>query len=162
MPGIVVALGEFSTDRLRAAVQKLVHLCSHRSEAVSLSAELALGWAGPPERIDSRVWADQAGHEVHVWRYGHAFKDAATPQPIDAAQILRDYMSEGIKACYEYEGGFVIVVADLRLQRLYVVPDRLSTQPLYYTRSGDGFVIGPEVKALYAAGCGWVSRSPNM
>ena len=158
MPGIVVALGEFSTDRLRAAVQKLVHLCSHRSEAVSLSAELALGWAGPPERIDSRVWADQAGHEVHVWRYGHTFKDAATPQPIDAAQILRDYMSEGIKACYEYEGGFVIVVADLRLQRLYVVPDRLSTQPLYYTRSGDDIVVAPEVKALSTV----IARAPTL
>ena len=158
MPGIVVALGGFSTDRLRAAVQKLVYVLSHRSEAVSLSAELAIGWAGPRERIDSQTWADEPGHEVHVWRYGHTFKDAATPQPIDAAQILRDYMSEGIKACYEYEGCFVIVVADLRLQRLYVVPDRLSTQPLYYTRAGDDIVIGPEVKALSTV----IARAPTL
>lgn len=158
MPGIVVTLGGFSIDRLRTALAKLVNLPSHRSGAVTLSAELALGWAGPRERIDSQTWADESGREVHVWRYGHTFLDAATPQPIDAAQILRDYMSEGIEACYEYEGCFVIVVADLGQQRLYVVPDRLSTQPLYYTRAGDDIVMGPEVKALSTV----MARAPTL
>jgi hypothetical protein len=158
MPGIVVAVGGFATDRLRAAVQKLVYLPSHHSEAVALSAELAIGWAGPRERIERQTWTGEPGHEVHVWRYGHTFKDAGQPQPISAAQILRDYMSEGIEACYAYEGAFVIVVADLRLQRLYVVPDRLCTQPLYYTRAGDDIVIGPEVKAL----CTVIARAPTL
>jgi hypothetical protein len=109
MPGIVVAVGGFATDRLRAAVQKLVYLPSHHSEAVALSAELAIGWAGPRERIERQTWTGEPGHEVHVWRYGHTFKDAGQPQPISVAQILRDYMSEGIEACYAYEGAFVIV-----------------------------------------------------
>lgn len=158
MPGIVVALGGFSIDRLRAAVKKLVNLPSHRSEAVNLSAELAIGWAGPRERIDSQSWAGEPGDEVHVWRYGHTFKDAVPPQPISAAQILQDYRSKGIKVCHEYDGCFVIVVADLRQQRLYVVPDRLCTQPLYYTRVGDDIVIGPEVKALSTV----TARAPTL
>ena len=138
---------------------KLVNLPSHRSEAVTLSAELlALGWAGPRERIECQTWAGEPGQEVHVWRYGHTFADAVPPEPISAAQILRDYMSVGIEACYEYEGCFVIVVADLRQQRLYIVPDRLCTQPLYYTRAGDDIVIGPEVKALSTV----IAKAPTL
>ena len=79
MPGIVVAVGGFSTDRLRAAVQKLVYLPSHHSEAVALCAELAIGWAGPRERIERQTWTGEPGHEVHVWRYGHTFKEAVQP-----------------------------------------------------------------------------------
>ena len=148
MPGIVVALGGYSIERLRAALTKLVHLPSQHSQAVRLTAELAMGWASPRERIECHSWTAAPGREVHVWRYGHTFKDAVPPRPIGAAQILRDYLATGIQACFEYEGCFVIVVADLRLQRLYVVPDRLCSQPLYYTRNGDDIVIGPEVKAL--------------
>lgn len=123
MPGMVVALGQLPIGRLQAAVQKLVHVSTHRCDVISLSAQLALGWAGPQERVDNRSGGDESGHEVHVWRYGHTFKDGVQPHSIDAAEILRDYLSRGVEACYDYEGSFVIVIADLRLQRLYVVPD---------------------------------------
>jgi len=158
MPGVFVAVGEFSRERLSAAVKKLENAPAHRSEITTISPHLAVGWAGPQECIDHQGWATKAGDEVYVWQYGHACK--ATPQParIRAAEILGDYMSHGVETCYAYEGSFVILIVDLRLQRLYVVPDRLCTQPLYHARAGDAIVLGPEVKAL----CTAIGTAPSL
>ena len=151
MPGILIALGAFPLERVRAATEKLQHIPSHSSKSINISPELAISWIGAPGQGEFQSWSAAPGHEVHVCRYGHTFKDGAQPAAIGASQIVRDYVSSGVEACYEYEGSFVIVILDTRVQRLYVVPDRLCTQPLYYMRNGDDIVIGPEVKALATA-----------
>jgi hypothetical protein len=150
MPGILVAVGGISIERMRAATKKLAHVPTHESSVDTISSELAIGWAGPPGRVESHAWTADPGKEVYVWRFGHSFKGGGQPAPIGAPGILRDYMSAGVAACFEYEGSFVIVIADKRDNRLYVVPDRVCSQPLYYTRHGEQVVIGPEVKALAA------------
>ena len=147
MPGVVVAVGGFASQRFQAATQKLAHIPAHASEALAIAPGIAIGWAGFRERADSRVWSGPTG-DVYVLRYGHTLKDGVPPRAIAAADIVRSYLADGIASCFDYDGSFVIVVIDQRSQRLYVVPDRLSTLPLYYTSNGDAIVIGPEVKAL--------------
>ncbi len=151
MPGLVVAVGDLSFERVRGATNKLAHLPAHRSSTVSIGAELAIGWAGLPGCARSCLWKDAHGRAIHVWHYGHTFTDARAPTHVDAALIMGDYLQDGIESCFDYEGSFVIVIADMRANRVHVVPDRLCSQPLYYTRKGDDVVIGPEVKALTAA-----------
>lgn len=151
MPGIAVAVGSIALERFRSAVRKLEHIPAHRSYATSIGPELAIGWAGSPERLQSQSWRDGQGGHVDLWRYGHTFRDGVKPGPVDASEILRAYLDGGIEACFDYEGSFSIVVADTRSNRLYIVPDRLGTHPLYYTRRGDDIVIGPEVKVLATA-----------
>jgi hypothetical protein len=146
MPGLLVAIGDFPGERVRAAACKLAHVPTNRFDASVVRPDLTVGWAGQRERLDR---ASSSG-EIHVWRYGHTFKDGVRPAPVAAEEILADYLARGVEACFEYEGSFVIVIADLRRAKVYVVPDRLCTQPLYYTRDGDRVVIGPEVKALGA------------
>jgi hypothetical protein len=146
MPGLLVAIGDFPVATVRAAAHKLAHVPTNRFDANAVRPDLAVGWAGQRERIDR---ASAAG-ELHVWRYGHTFRDGARPSILGAAEILRDYQERGVEGCFDYEGSFVIVVADLRKARVYVVPDRLCTQPIHHTRDGDRLVIGPEVKALGA------------
>jgi hypothetical protein len=150
MPGILIKVGDLSFERFERGVEKLRHLRFHAGEAQRLSPELAIGWAGPQERVQHCSWPADTGAEVHVWRYGHTFVGGARPAAIGAAEILRDYLAGGVSACCEYEGAFVIVIADQRAGRLYVVPDRLCTQPVHYERRADCIVIGPEVKALAA------------
>lgn len=150
MPGLVLAVGNVPFERFRAATAKLEHIPSHRSHAVQIVPGLSIGWAGMPERAEHCAGEGEAG-DVHVWRYGHSFADDRAPATVGAQHILSDYLTRGIEACFDYDGSFVIVIADLRSRRIYVVPDRLSTLPLNYARRGDDIAVGPEVKAVTSA-----------
>ena len=112
---------------------------------------LAVGWVGPAHRIDRHAWRAESGDGVHVWQYGHVFRERPQRARLAATDTLCDYMAAGATAIHEYEGSFVVVVADLRCQKVYVVPDRLCTNQTYFTTRGDSVVIGPEVKSLCAA-----------
>jgi hypothetical protein len=148
MPGIVVALRESAVERVRAAVRKLAHLPAHQSGVFSISSKLTIGWAGPPQWIASHAWKGESGEQLHLWRFGQVFRREPAPAAVQASEILSDYVSAGIDSCCDYEGSFVIVIADMGIGSVYVVPDRLCTQPLYYTCEGDDIVVAPEVKAL--------------
>lgn len=150
MPGVVVAVGDVAFDRFEAATRKLAHISAHAAWSKRLAPHIAIGWSGFRERADFHSWTSSSG-DVHVLRYGHTIKDLAPPIAITAGDILRDYLDGGIARCFEYEGSFQIVVVDERNNRLYVVPDRLSTQPLYHTSQGASVALGPEVKALSTA-----------
>jgi hypothetical protein len=147
MPGVAVAVGSFEPERFSAAMRKLAHIPAHTSRAIHVAPGLAIGWAGFEKRADIAA-ANSASGEVQVLRYGHSFKDDDTPRPVVADDILREYLAGGVAACVDYDGSFIIVIVDRRSQKLFVVPDRLSTQPLYYATRGNDIVIGPEVKAL--------------
>jgi asparagine synthetase B (glutamine-hydrolysing) len=150
MPGLVVAVGKIPLERFRGATRKLQHMPSHACAVEGVASNLLIGACAPASHVQTA--ASRGGeHPVHVWCYGHIFKDAERPLIVRAEDILRDYLVAGVDACFEYDGSFVIVIADLPKQRVFVVPDRLSTQPLYFARRGDEFVIAPEVKAIAAA-----------
>ncbi len=151
MPGLVVAAGNIPFECFRAATKKLQHLASNASAAASVEPGVAVGWAGPAQHVQAIAWQAESPNAVYVWRYGHTFKDGVRPAAVGAADILQDYLASGIESCFELDGSFVIVVVDLGRRRLYIVPDRLSTQPLYYTRKGNDIVVAPEVKAISAA-----------
>jgi asparagine synthase (glutamine-hydrolysing) len=46
------------------------------------------------------------------------------------------------------EGMFAIVIADLKLEKLYIFRDRVGKKPLYYCRNKTGFYFASEIKAL--------------
>lgn len=151
MPGLVVAAGSVPLERFRAATKKLQHIPSHACAAFEVAPGIGVGWAAPAHHVQTASWESEVGNAVHVWRYGHTFEDATRPLVVGAHEILQSYLAGGVESCFELDGSFVIVIADLRRGRLYVVPDRLSTQPLYYVRKGGDIVIAPEVKVISAA-----------
>ena len=147
MPGVVIAIGDVAVERFEAAARKLAHIPAHTSQSLQLGRGVAIGWAGFSERADCASARSPAG-AVHVLRYGHSFKDVTPPRSMSATDILSDYLDGGVGRCCDYDGSFQIVIVDERNRRLYVLPDRLSTQPLYHSQQGGAIVIGPEVKAL--------------
>ena len=148
MPGIVVGIGGNPLESVHAATRQLAHVPWHATGAAGIASQLALGWSGFSQSFDSKSWSAGAGREVQVWRYGHTFAARPSPHAIGASEILRDYLNGGVDACCDYDGSFVVAIADTRTQRLYVVPDRLCTHPLYYAEDGSRVAIGPEVKAI--------------
>lgn len=158
MPGIVVGIGNDSLERVHAASRQLAHVPWHATSAASIAPQLALGWSGFPSSFDSHSWSAGAGREVHVWRYGHTFRVDPSPRAMGAKEILCDYLDGGVEACCDYDGSFVIAIADTRTQRLYIVPDRLCTQPLYYAADDSRIAVGPEVKALATV----LGRTPTL
>jgi hypothetical protein len=148
MPGIVVGIGGAPLDGVHAASRQLAHVPWHATNAVGILPQLALGWSGFPQSFDAKSSSAGAGHDVHVWRYGHMFRAGPAPHAVAADEILRDYLDGGVDACCNYEGSFVVAIVDTRTQRLYIVPDRLCTQPVYYAVDGPRVAVGPEVKAL--------------
>jgi hypothetical protein len=148
MPGIVLGLGSVPLERVRAATRQIAHVPWHSMDATRVDSAISLGWVGMRASLDSHVWKPGSESEVIVWKYGHTFKDGSAAGAIGAAHILTEYLQGGVDACCDYDGSFVIVIADARLRRLYLVPDRVCSQPIYYAECGRSLAIAPEVKAV--------------
>jgi asparagine synthase (glutamine-hydrolysing) len=71
----------------------------------------------------------------------------------DTEVILQLYLKRGIEAVQALEGMFGICLYDPRIQKVYLIRDRLGVKPLYYYETDSLFAFGSEIKAILAGVC---------
>lgn len=68
----------------------------------------------------------------------------------DTEVILAAYAAWGTKAFARLDGMFALALYDTRTQELLLARDPLGKKPLYWSRQGNVFAFGSELKALHA------------
>jgi asparagine synthase (glutamine-hydrolysing) len=68
----------------------------------------------------------------------------------DSEVVLHAFAAWGLGMLDKLNGMFALAVWDTELKRLHLIRDRYGVKPLYYTRVGDMFAFGSEVKAILA------------
>lgn len=74
---------------------------------------------------------------------GHKFQTSS-----DTEVLLKIYQQFGPAGLSKLNGQFVFAVWDKKREELFIARDRVGIRPLYYTRTGNTFVFGSEIKAL--------------
>lgn len=70
----------------------------------------------------------------------------------DTEVVLKLYELKGIEFLELLNGDFAISIFDKRLQKFFVIRDRLGVKPLYFYWKAGKLVYGSEIKALLASG----------
>jgi asparagine synthase (glutamine-hydrolysing) len=65
----------------------------------------------------------------------------------DTEVVLRAFEEWGPSCVERFNGMFAFAVWDTRARELVIARDRFGIKPVYYTKVGDSFVFGSEVKA---------------
>ncbi len=68
----------------------------------------------------------------------------------DTEVILAAYLKWGISCVERFNGMFAIALYDRRVQKVYLVRDRIGKKPLYYWQDGDNLVFASELKPIMA------------
>lgn len=78
---------------------------------------------------------------------GHRFRTGS-----DSELLVHLYEEHGTGCLRFLRGEFAFVLLDESADRLFLACDRFAIKPLHYARSGGGWIIASEVKALIAMG----------
>ncbi|MEO8760842.1 MAG: asparagine synthase (glutamine-hydrolyzing) [Bacteroidia bacterium] len=70
----------------------------------------------------------------------------------DTEVVLKLYEKFGINFIKELNGDFAISIFDKRINKLYLLRDRVGVKPLYYYQDADKFVFASEIKSILGAG----------
>jgi asparagine synthase (glutamine-hydrolysing) len=86
-------------------------------------------------------------HEIRVEleARGHHFTSRT-----DSEVIVHGYEEWGADCLSRFNGMFAFALWDARLQRLWLVRDRIGVKPLFYAIGSDGIRFGSEIKAVIA------------
>jgi asparagine synthase (glutamine-hydrolysing) len=76
----------------------------------------------------------------------------------DTEVILQLYCQKGLDAIRNLEGMFAIFLYDPRIQKVYLIRDRLGVKPLYYYHAQGDFFFASEIKAILVG----LSERPNL
>src|SRR5262245_42051691 len=76
---------------------------------------------------------------------GHQFRSRT-----DSEVIVHGYEEWGPDCLSRFNGMFAFALWDARVQRLWLVRDRIGVKPLFYAIGPDGIRFGSEVKAVIA------------
>jgi asparagine synthase (glutamine-hydrolysing) len=68
----------------------------------------------------------------------------------DSEVVLNAYAEWGERALDRFNGMFALAIWDKRERALFLARDRYGIKPLYYTRQGNVFLFGSEIKAILA------------
>jgi len=153
--GIVQSHGKEASGSLEEAIRRLSHLDGYISKQMRLgSTRIAQVWRD--SRGVEADWSFDGAYEsgaaggVAIFVTGHVLLDGDPPRRLYAADIMATYKKDGIVPAADYNGAFVVVVADLQRRRLFVYNDRLGTLPVHYTHADGMFCFAPEAKAVFA------------
>ena len=145
MAGIAGVVGPSEGAAFTTGVSLLVH---HESfEAVSIVDAPACRLAVVQQRASpvGHAWQPHGGVGVVV--YGSPLYEERTGV-VPAAEVLTSYLDEGLRSITELDGGFTVVVLDLRMRRLLIVNDRMATHSVQYASTGTSFAFAPEAKSV--------------
>ncbi|OJV50457.1 MAG: asparagine synthase (glutamine-hydrolyzing) [Bacteroidetes bacterium 43-16] len=78
----------------------------------------------------------------------------------DTEVILKAYQQWGIDMVSKLNGMFAIVIADLRLQKTFLIRDRLGIKPLFYAATGSHITWCSEIKGILKAE--WIKPEMSM
>ena len=151
MAGVVgvVSAAPVAAD-LEAGLRSLCHAPWFEWQVVLDTPNLSLGFVHrPQDGVADHAFDDDTG--VGVVLYGWALLREPSWRRLDAAAVLGLYLEDGVEALCRLDGGFLVVVADLRGRRLLIVNDRTATVPLQYREEDGLFAFAPEAKAIHAA-----------
>jgi asparagine synthase (glutamine-hydrolysing) len=85
---------------------------------------------------------------VELEAMGHKFNSQT-----DSEVVLKAFAHWGCKSLLKFNGMFAFAVWDKKKQELTLARDRYGIKPLYFSRVGDTFLFGSEIKAILANGC---------
>ncbi len=71
----------------------------------------------------------------------------------DSEVILYAFAQWGLKAIERFNGMFAFAIWDQAQKQLTLARDRFGVKPLYYTKIGDTFLFGSEIKTILAHPC---------
>ena len=69
----------------------------------------------------------------------------------DTEVLLKLYELKGIDFLHQLNGDFAISILDKKLNKLFVIRDRLGVKPLYYYQNENDFFYASEIKSILAA-----------
>lgn len=70
----------------------------------------------------------------------------------DTEVILKLYERDGINFIHQLNGMFAIAIYDKRIEKLYLIRDRVGVKPLYYYQDHEKLYFGSEIKSIIQAG----------
>ena len=164
MCGIAGIIGSFDKASGQELIQKMLSVIEHRGPD-SNGYWARDGFAFGMQRLsiidlkggDQPIWDHESG--VGIVLNGEIYNFKKLKAPIEAAGItfhthsdteviLQLYLQKGIEAIHDLEGMFGICLYDPRVQKIFLVRDRLGVKPLYYYHNQGNFVFGSEIKSI--------------
>ncbi|WP_010304047.1 asparagine synthase (glutamine-hydrolyzing) [Candidatus Odyssella thessalonicensis] len=166
MCGIAGIIGNFDQLSGEALIKKMLRVIEHRGPD-SNGFWVRDGFAFGMQRLsiidltggDQPIW-DKSGVGIvfngEIYNFRHLRASLEQEGIVfhthsDTEVILRLYLRKGIEAIQELEGMFAICLYDPRIEKVYLVRDRLGVKPLYYYHHTDNFVFGSEIKSIHEA-----------
>lgn len=149
MPGVVGMIrvdGQPAT--VTAALQKLHHFPTYRSEKICPSREVALGVVYCQGHARAFDWHFDPKSKIGVLISGTMLAADPMPHVLRASDVLNEYQTQEFKHWDRFEGGFLAIIVDLHQNRVLVANDRLGQLPLYYACRPGVFVFAPEAKGV--------------
>jgi len=80
------------------------------------------------------------------------FNDKQFRSNTDTEVILELYRKKGIDFINELNGDFAISIYDKKINKLFLIRDRVGVKPLYYFLDDKRFVFASEIKSILASG----------
>lgn len=163
MCGIAGIIGNFTEVAGKETLTRMLQMIQHRGpDATGIwgSQNIALGM----QRLsiidlsggDQPIWSDDGvcivfNGEIYNYKFlrsqlqqaGYHFKTHS-----DTEVILHLYRQKGIEAINDLEGMFAICLYDTRVNKVFLIRDRLGVKPLYYYHQNNSLVFASEIKAL--------------
>jgi asparagine synthase (glutamine-hydrolysing) len=119
----------------------------HRRLAI---IDLSSNGAQPMSSREGTLWISYNGEiynfaeiRKELERLGYSFHSHT-----DTEVILKAYEQWGVNCLSRFNGMFAFALWDARLQRLWLVRDRLGIKPLFYSRQPDRLLFASEIKAI--------------
>lgn len=152
MPGIVGVLrNDGAPIAIDALLERLCHTARLETLACPISPALALGSVHRAGRDASHTLHVDDARGLAVIVAGVVLSAGPPRRRLDAKAVADEYAARGFSRFPDFDGGFVVAVADRGRDRLFVCNDRLGQLPLHYARAERAFAFAPEAKALFPA-----------
>jgi len=155
---------EISTSILNKMAQSIYHrgpdgMRLYSEQGVALGnqrlsiLDLEHGWQ-PFVSVDEQIIVVQNGEifnhvEIAQELVGSSYE---CDTHCDTEVILKLYERDGIDFIHKLNGMFAIAIFDKRIDKLFLIRDRVGEKPLHYSYTGDRLVFASEIKSILESG----------